>query len=155
MICSSLYSPNSGHNSRYLVDVYSTTCLFILVHNLRLVDIKAVVQQRGHCCDSFWFPQFREYAAFHFILKTNSLHREEALISCVFVQLANQAEAVGPSVHKPVSVSLLLATDLHVEPLPAFPKCMPSDVRETRKECVQIHLRSSQLLKTKQTKHKA
>lgn len=41
------------------------------------------------------------------------------MISCVFVQLANQVKAVGPSVNKPVSVSPLPATDLHVEPSPA------------------------------------
>lgn len=41
------------------------------------------------------------------------------MISCVFVQLANQVRAVGPSVHTPVSVPPLLATGLHLEPLPA------------------------------------
>lgn len=49
----------------------------------------------------------------------------------VFVHLANEARAVGPSLHKLVSVSLLLTTDLHLNLCQLFPKCMPLDVRET------------------------
>lgn len=39
---------------------------------------------------------------------------------------------------KSISVSLLLARDLHLEPLPVFPKCMPLDARRPEKGRVDL-----------------
>lgn len=104
-----LYSLNSRFNSRYLVDISSTTYSFIQVIPSGFLNLGSIS-----------------------ILKTNSLHKENALISYV-CSVCQLEWSCWSSVQKSISVFLLLARDLQLEPLPVFPKCVPLDARRPEK----------------------